>query len=84
MTALLDQPITAIAKAVKDGETTAVALAEAALARIEAVNPVLNAVVALNPELSLKYAAKADTARGRVAWSSARCPNDHQGQPRYL
>jgi len=63
MTALLDQPITAIAKAVKDGETTAVALAEAALARIEAVNPVLNAVVALNPELSLKYAAKADTAR---------------------
>ena len=60
MTALLDQPITAIAKAVKDGETTAVALAEAALARIEAVNPGLNAVVALNPELSLKNAAKAD------------------------
>ena len=54
MSELLDQPITTIAKAVKNGETTAVALAEAALARIEAVNPTLNAVVALNPELSLK------------------------------
>ena len=51
MSELLDQPITTIAKAVKNGETTAVALAEAALARIEAVNPALNAVVALNPEL---------------------------------
>ena len=63
MSELLDQPITTIAKAVKNGETTAVALAEAALARIEAVNPALNAVVASNPELSLKYAAKADAAQ---------------------
>ena len=60
MTAILDRSIRDIAQAVRDQEITAVALAEAALARIDAVNPHINAVVNLNPELTLKYAAKAD------------------------
>ncbi len=62
MTNILDRSIEDIAAAIKSRETTATALTEAALGRISAVNPQLNAVVNTNPELSLKYAAQADAA----------------------
>jgi len=60
MTEILDQSITAIAEAVREKRITAVELAELTLARIDAVNADLNAVVSTNPELTLKYAAQAD------------------------
>ena len=60
MTEILDQSITAIAEAVREKRITAVELAEHTLARIDAVNADLNAVVSTNPELTLKYAAQAD------------------------
>jgi amidase len=62
MTNILDRSIEDIAAAIKSRETTDTALTEAALGRISAVNPQLNAVVNTNPELSLKYAAQADAA----------------------
>ncbi|HAF37460.1 MAG TPA: amidase [Gammaproteobacteria bacterium] len=60
MTEILDQSIKDIAQAVREKRITAVALAEQTLARIDAVNADLNAVVSTNPELTLKYAAQAD------------------------
>ena len=60
MTEILDQPIGDIAQAVREKQITAVALAEHTLARIDAVNADLNAVVSTNAELTLKYAAQAD------------------------
>ena len=60
MTEILDQSISDIAQAVRNKQITAVELAEQSLARIDAVNKDLNAVVSTNPELTLKYAAQAD------------------------
>ena len=48
MTEILDQPIGDIAQAVREKQITAVALAEHTLARIDAVNADLNAVVSTN------------------------------------
>ena len=52
-----------IAKAVAAGETTAVAVVEAALARIEARNPLLNAFTAVTRERALAKARAIDAAR---------------------
>ena len=47
------------------GEISARELAEAHLARIDAVNPVVNALVTLTPERALEQAAAADRAHAR-------------------
>jgi aspartyl-tRNA(Asn)/glutamyl-tRNA(Gln) amidotransferase subunit A len=52
-----------IAKAVAAGETTAVAVVEAVLARVEARNPRLNAFTAVMPERALAKALAIDAAR---------------------
>src|SRR5262245_33039588 len=52
-----------IASAVAAGETTAVAVTEAALARIEARNPLLNAFTAVTRERALAKARAIDAAR---------------------
>jgi aspartyl-tRNA(Asn)/glutamyl-tRNA(Gln) amidotransferase subunit A len=52
-----------VAKALAAGETTALAVIEAALARIEARNPLLNAFTAVTRERALARARAIDTAR---------------------
>ena len=52
-----------IAKAVAAGETTALAVAEAALARIDARNPLLNAFTAVTRERAVAKARAIDAAR---------------------
>jgi amidase len=58
---------TALARAIRTKEVSAVEAATAHLARIEAVNPALNAVVQLAPERALAEAAAADRALARGA-----------------
>jgi amidase len=53
---------TRLAAAIRDRELTCVAVMEAHLRRIEAVNPALNAIVTLDAELALREAAVADGA----------------------
>ena len=60
MQELIRQPLVNIAAAIKSKQVTSVALVEAFLGRIESVNEALNAVVNLNTDNALKYAAKAD------------------------
>jgi Asp-tRNA(Asn)/Glu-tRNA(Gln) amidotransferase A subunit family amidase len=60
--ALLDGSATAMAGAVAAREASAVELVEAALARVEARNPAINAIVALRADEALAEAAEADRA----------------------
>ncbi|MFT7246035.1 MAG: amidase [Candidatus Azotimanducaceae bacterium] len=60
MDELIAQPIAAIAAALKAKQITSVDLVKTFLDRIDAVNGELNAVIALNTDNALKYAAKAD------------------------
>lgn len=53
-------PATRIAALVKGRQISARAVAEAALARVEAVNPTLNAIVDLHPDLTLAAADAVD------------------------
>ena len=55
----------AMARAIRDGEASAAEVVEAHLARIEAVNPALNAVVQLSAERARAEAADADAALAR-------------------
>jgi amidase len=55
---------TDLAAAIRRREVACVEVMEAHLARIEAVNPVLNAIVTLDAELALRGAAAADRALG--------------------
>ncbi len=74
----------ALAKAIKSGEVSSEEVVTAHLARIEEVNPRLNAVVQLTAESALKQAKAADAelAKGRVVRPAARCPGHDQGQHR--
>ena len=56
---------TALAAAIRGREVSCVEVMAAHLARIEAVNPLLNAIVSLDPELGLRAAAAADAALAR-------------------
>ncbi len=62
MDEIMDLPIREMAAAVSTGKTTAKALTEGFLQRIEKVNGDLNAVVTDGSELALKYAERADIA----------------------
>lgn len=64
---LLDGDGASIAEAVRGGRVTAEAVAEAALARIAARNPTLNAVTDLTTERALAAARAVDAALGRGA-----------------
>lgn len=61
MDEILDRPIRGLAAAIREGEITSVELVSRFLERIQAVNPKLNAVVQLIPEIALKHARAADT-----------------------
>lgn len=61
--ALLSASATRIARAIRDGEVSSEELTRAYLARIEAVNGGLNAIVQLVPERALAAARRADEAR---------------------
>ena len=65
---MLFRAATAAAEMVRSGQISSRELTELALARIDALNPSLNAVVELRPEAALREAATADevTARGGV------------------
>lgn len=56
---------TETAKRIRDGDVTARAVCEAVLARMDAVNPAINAVVARNDEEALRDADAVDAARAR-------------------
>ena len=56
---------TELAAAIRRREVSCVEVMQAHLARIDAVNPLLNAIVTLDPELGLRGAAAADDALGR-------------------
>ena len=62
---VLFQPATAVARTLRRKELSARELTEMLLARIEAVNPALNAVVELRQEAALRAAAAADEATAR-------------------
>jgi amidase len=64
---ILTQPATEVARMLRGRQVSARELTEAQLARIEAVNPRLNAVVELRATQALAEAAAADRAAGRAA-----------------
>ena len=61
-----------MARAIQDREVSAVELVDAHLARIEEVNPTINAVVQLAAERARAEAEEAD-ARSRGVRAKARC-----------
>ena len=63
MTELLDQGTAAIAAAVRTGKTSARDVAEMAIARVEARNPALTAIVDFNPAEARAAADSVDTRR---------------------
>ncbi|HKU97352.1 MAG TPA: amidase, partial [Vineibacter sp.] len=60
---ILDQPATAIATAIRQGTTTARAVAEIAIARVEARNGALNAIVDFDPAEARREADRIDAQR---------------------
>lgn len=60
---LVDRPATELAALLRDGEVSAVEVLNAHLERIEAVNPIVNALVSLVPERAVKEAEEADRRR---------------------
>lgn len=58
-----DCPVSRIAEAVRGGEVSAVAVAEATLARIDRVNPLLNAFTDITAERAVTAAAAVDARR---------------------
>jgi amidase len=57
-----------VAEMVRRKEISSRELTEALFARIEAVNPAVNAVVELRPEAALRKAAASDAAIGTGGW----------------
>ena len=57
-----------LSSALAAGELSAAALMEATLARIDAVNPALNAIVSLRPRTELMAEAEAADAAPRRGW----------------
>ena len=59
---LLALSVRDLATAIRSKQTTSKQLTKLFLDRIEAVNPALNAVIRLEPEIAMKYAERADIA----------------------
>jgi len=59
---LLALSVRDLATAIRSKQTTSTHLTKLFLDRIEAVNPALNAVIRVEPEIALKYAERADIA----------------------
>ncbi len=72
---------TSLVGAIGAGELSAVEALDETLARVERVNPQINAIVALDEEQARAAAAAADAAlgRGRDARPAARAADDDQG-----
>jgi aspartyl-tRNA(Asn)/glutamyl-tRNA(Gln) amidotransferase subunit A len=68
MSDLLDRPVAALAQALRVGETTAVALTEAALARAAATQPRHNAFVEVFADRALSQAASLDAEAASGHW----------------
>ncbi len=64
-TSLCDRTAVELAALVRTGELSARELVAVHLARIEATNPALNAIVTLVPEQATRWAAEADEKQGR-------------------
>ncbi len=62
---LLNRPAHELAALIRSGEISAVAVTEASLARIEALNPTVKAFLTVTPELALEAARATDDARAR-------------------
>jgi len=60
-----------VAERMRRGELSAVALLDAALARIDATNPALNAFITVTHELAREQAAQADAEIRSGAWRGA-------------
>ena len=65
MAELWELDATEIARAVASGETTAQDVAEAHIARIEALEPDIHAFITMTPDLAREQAAAVDAARAR-------------------
>lgn len=63
--ALHYQSLNQVAAKIRSGETSSAALAELMLARIEELNPILNAFITVTSELALRQAAQADEELGQ-------------------
>src|SRR5437899_1946640 len=68
-----------VARRVQQRELSAVEVTQAALARVERLNPKLNAFITVTPEQALEEAARVDaaTASGQWAVSSGQSIPDH-------
>ncbi len=81
---LLTRPATEILAALARRELSSVELLDATLARIAAVNPALNAVVAMDEAAARRAAAESDRRRAAGADGLARRPaDDDQGRVRH-
>jgi amidase len=69
MSEVIFDSVSAIARRIRDRDTSAVEVMQIHLARIDAVNPLLNAVVTRCDEMALARAREADAAlvKGQVA-----------------
>ena len=61
----LNLSLSSLTTMLERGETTSVQLVEQALAGFDQLNPLINAVVTTHPELSMRYAEKADALRAK-------------------
>ena len=77
-------PAHQLAEAIRRREISSRELLEHYLARVERLNPPLNAVVTLDPDGARRAADAADAAlaRGEVSGPAARRADDHQGHVR--
>ena len=76
MTELLDKTLSQAAEAIAQREISALALTEAALARVAQLQPSLNAFISVSPELALRQAEDAD-----AALAQGRTPGPLHGVP---
>ena len=76
MTEVLNQTLSQAAQAVARREISAVALTEAALARIAQMQPSINAFISVSSELALRQAEEAD-----AALAQGRTPGPLHGVP---
>ena len=73
-------PAVAMADQIRNKKTSAIDLIDAHLAKIERLNPKLNAFVHVDAERTRREARAADAAvsSGRTSWTAARCAHQHQ------
>ena len=75
---IVDESLTRIAELIRSGSVSPVEVAEAHLDQIAKLNPQLNAIVTVAPDL-LEKAREAEAAikRGDQAWTTSRCSGNY-------